>query len=251
MRKRAAGGSPAVLSPLDQKRFGVRTAKAADFNSAQWPRLSSFCRDKGVEFCIARCSADDLDAARTLEAQGFRLADTLVYYQRLLPGGLDGVPEPSIEVRPLRRGEERPVRELARRAFRGYPGHYRCDGRLPRRACDEVYADWAYREARAHHRGERCVRVAERNGHVAGFLSIRFNSPQEAEGVLFAVCPRLGRQGVGQTLMRDGVAFCAGRRARRMIISTQVTNLRSQRCWIRCGFEPLRFVHTFHKWFDR
>jgi ribosomal protein S18 acetylase RimI-like enzyme len=250
MKPRVGARGP-VLSPLDRRRFGVKTAKAEDFTAARWPGLEKFCRKHGVLFCIARCSADDAQAARTLEAQGFRLMDTLVHYQCRLPLRLEDVPAPPIVVRALRRGEEQRVRGLARLAFRGYPGHYHSDPRLPRRACDAVYEDWAYREACAHRRGRRCVRVAEWTGSIAGFLSLRFAGPREAEGVLFAVSPRLQGHGLGQALMRDGAAFCAGRGAQRLAISTQITNLRSQRCWTRAGLEPLRFVHTFHKWFDR
>jgi ribosomal protein S18 acetylase RimI-like enzyme len=69
------------------------------------------------------------------------------------------------------------------------------------------------------------------------------------EGLLFGVAPEGQGIGVGRSLMLNGLELCKKKQARRMLISTQVTNVAVQRVWCRVGFEPAYSYYTFHRWF--
>jgi hypothetical protein len=132
--------SPVALSPIDEKRFGIRIARASAITVESLPGVLEFCRQQSVGMLIARCAVADLAAAQAMEREGFLLMDTLVYYARDLRH--PPLPRPSAEpiVRPCRPKDEPRVRQIAAEAFRAYLGHYHADPRLDRRLCDEAYA---------------------------------------------------------------------------------------------------------------
>jgi GNAT superfamily N-acetyltransferase len=184
-----------------------------------------------------------------MEREGFLLMDTLVYYrydltQSPLPGDNAKVP-----VRPMRPGEEERVRDVATESFRGYFGHYHADERLDRAKCDEVYVSWAYRSCVSREVADE-VLVADLNGSIVGFATLRLNSAEEGEGVLFGVAPSAQGQGVYRSFMIRGMQWCLSNRAKRMVVSTQITNIAVQKVWTRLGFGPSYSYYTFHKWFD-
>jgi ribosomal protein S18 acetylase RimI-like enzyme len=241
--------SPVVsLSPLDEERFGIRTARASDVLPETVPEVLEFCRENRVVLAACRCSVSEPLAAQELERAGFLLMDTLVYYARDLRRGEAAEEEEGSLVRPFRPGEEEAVRRVAADAFRGYVSHYHADPRLDPRKCDEVYPDWAFRT---------CVRgaadqvlVAESEGAVAGFASIRRNSPDEADVLLFAVDPAHQGRGIARALLLKTMEWCRSRRVSRLLYSTQITNQPAQKLLVRIGFEPAHAFYTFHKWFD-
>jgi GNAT superfamily N-acetyltransferase len=235
------------LSPLDSARWQVPTAKAAGVTAQGLPAALAFCRSHRVGFLVARCAADDLAAAQAMEREGFALMDTLVYFSRKLAAE---TPEDSsgVSTRELREGEGGAVEEIARQAFSGYLGHYHSDPRLDRRQCDEVYIDWARRTCASADPAEG-VLVAAAEGRIVAFATMRLNSGDEGEGVLFGVAPAAQGRGIYRSLMIAGMSWCAQRGRSRMVVSTQVTNVAVQKVWTRVGFEPSAAQYTFHKWF--
>jgi ribosomal protein S18 acetylase RimI-like enzyme len=236
------------LSGIDEERFGFRTARASSVTAEALDSVIEFCRSKDVQFLIARCASADLSAAQAMERNGFELMDTLVYYVR----DLTRTPIPpdanEVVVRPVCDGEEKAVRAIAESSFRGYFGHYHADSRLDRVKCDETYVSWASRTCSA--RGPTSeVLVAESDGSLVGFATLRLNTPEEGEVVLNGVSPPAQRQGIYRSLVLKGMEWCQSRRAQRMLISTQLTNLAAQRVWTRLGFELKSAQYTFHKWF--
>ena len=133
-----------TLSTIDEERFGVKTAKTAHLSSRDIPLVLGYCEDNQVELLIARCNTSDLQVVHEMEQRGFLLMDTLIYFSCMLSARNIPV-EPVFHVRPFRSGEEHAVKSVAGKAFKGYINHYHADGRLDKRRCDEVYADWAYR----------------------------------------------------------------------------------------------------------
>ncbi len=238
-----------ALSPLEKERFGIRTARADRVTLDALPDILGFCRSEKVELLIARCKAEDLPAAQALEAEGGQLMDTLVYYGRDTQKDLPTVESSSGSMRSSRAGDEEALARVAMQAFRGYSGHYHADPRLNRAKCDEVYASWTRRSCSSRDvAGE--VLVYELDGEIAGFATLRLNSAEEGEGVLFGVAPQAQGRGVYKLLIVRGLEWCKSQGARRMVVSTQVTNLAVQKVWVRTGFEPLGATYTFHKWFS-
>lgn len=237
----------AAFSQLDSDRFGIRVARA-QIVPETLSRVLDFCAAEKIDLLIARCASGDLAAAQGMETQGFQLMDTLVYY------GFDlsrrAMPEDKsvFHVRRVRSEDHEQVRTIASAAFKGYMGHYHADRRLDRDKCDQAYASWAERSCSKAAADE--VLVAEQDRDVAGFGTLRMNSPQETEGLLFAVAPRFQGRGVCPSLMLHSLGWTRSQGAQRMLISTQITNVSMQKVWCRVGFEFSHSYYTFHKWFD-
>ncbi|HEY8670314.1 MAG TPA: GNAT family N-acetyltransferase, partial [Terriglobales bacterium] len=237
-----------AFSELDSTRFGIRAARAR-ITSETLPEVLEACDAERIDLLIARCSTDDISAMRAAEVNGFLLTDTLLYYQ--FDFGKRPIPSCTTEymVRSLKPGDHDQVREVAAAAFKGYMGHYHADPRLDQRKCDEAYESWAERSCIPGLAADQLF-VAERAGRIAGFATLRVNSSEEVEGLLFAVAPEYQRRGVCGLLMVHSLEWTRSQGARRMIISTQITNVSMQKVWCRVGFEPSHSFYTLHKWFD-
>jgi GNAT superfamily N-acetyltransferase len=240
---------PAIyLSSIDEERFGIRTARASLVTLDMLPSIMDFCRANSVVLLIARCLVSEIRTAQAMEREGFVLMDTLVYYVR----DLTKTPIPpdtgKIPVRPIRAGEEEAVKRVAAESFRGYFGHYHADPRLDRTKCDETYISWALRSCVSRDVADE-VLVADLEGAIVGFATLRANSSKEGEGVLFGVVPSSQELGIYRSFMIHGMEWCLSKGAASMVVSTQLTNIPVQKVWTRVGFEPCYSYYTFHKWF--
>jgi GNAT superfamily N-acetyltransferase len=239
-----------ALSAIDEARFGVRTARANRVIASSLPEILDFCEANAVELLIARCPATEIRTVQLLEAQGFVLMDTLVYFVRDLAGRPIPLDTGSVTVRAYRPGEEAGVRAVAREAFRGYAGHYHADPRLEPAKCDEAYVSWAERSCVSPGVAD-AVLVAVSEDTIEGFLTLRLNNPDEVEGVLNGVLPEVQGRGIYRSLLIRGMEWSLGRGARSMLISTQLTNTAVQKVWTRLDFELNNACYTLHKWFAR
>lgn len=237
------------LSAIDEERFGIRTARAKQVTLDTLPAIMDFCRANDVTLLIARCLTSELRAAQAMEREGFVLMDTLVYYARKLLKKPIPPDTGEISVRPVRPGEEEIVKAVAAESFRGYFGHYHADERLDPVKCDEAYVDWAVRSCVSREVADE-VLVADLEGTIAGFATLRMNSEEEGEGVLFGVAPFAQGRGIYRSFMVHGMEWCLSQGARRMVVSTQIINIAVQKVWARVGFEASHAYYTFHKWFD-
>ena len=75
---------PTPLSALDEKRFGIRSARGVIAGQEDISAVLGYCREQGVKFLIVRCDTREIAIAQELERQGFLLMDALVYYRRML-----------------------------------------------------------------------------------------------------------------------------------------------------------------------
>ena len=245
----SSNASDVHLSAIDEERFGIRTARASHVTPDTLPSIIDFCRTNDVVLLIARCPVSEVRAAQALEREGSRLMDTLVYYVR----DLTKTPFPpditDIPVRIMRPGEEEAVKMVAAESFHGYYGHYHSDERLDPAKCDETYADWALRSC-VQRDATSEVFVADLKGTIVGFATLRLNNSEEGEGVLFAVAPAAQKRDLYRSFILHGMEWCRSKGARRMVVSTQITNIAVQKVWARVGFEFNRAYYTFHKWFD-
>jgi len=237
---------PTPLSPLDEKRFGIRSARGIIASQEDIFTVLGYCREQGVKFLIVRCDTGEIAIAQELERQGFLLMDALVYYRRMLEN-LPPLPT-DLTMDYAAPGDEEEIKQVAARAFQNYKNHYHSDPRLDPARCDEIYVDWAVRSCRKEGADEIILVKAE--NRILGFLTVRLNSPQEVEGPLFAVSPEAQSRGVGRALMIGAFHWAKKQGASSFVTSTQIINLVSQALWIRLGLEPDHAFYTFHKWFD-
>ncbi len=238
------------IPSLYEARFGVRVALLDAIHADILEAVMEHCRAERVRLLITRCATADLPSVHALESAGFHLMDTLVYYRRSLR--ID-VPLPLVEhsasVRSATKDDADRVEAIAAAAFGGYSSHFHADPRLDRAMCDAVYTSWARASVLSRDLADE-VLVAEMNGTVAGFLTLKFASPETGEGPLIGVAPEFQGLGLGRVLMLKGLDWFQTRGATWMQMSTQVTNTRSQRVWVRLGFEPIHSLYTFHHWFE-
>ncbi|OQB56159.1 MAG: TDP-fucosamine acetyltransferase [Deltaproteobacteria bacterium ADurb.Bin151] len=238
-----------TLSILDQERFGVKTAKSRDFIWHDIPEMLSQCRQNYVQLLIARCPSSNLKTAQELERRGFLLMDTLVYYEHNLHLTNIIVPNEKITIRGILPGEAEDVRALAAESFKGYCGHYHADPKLDVHQCDDVYTSWAYNSCISKDFATE-VFVAVLDDKIVGFATLRINDPKESEVVLNGVLPKTQRMGIYRMLIENSLIWSIRHCMKRMIISTQITNIAVQKVWVRVGFQPTSSFYIFHKWFN-
>jgi GNAT superfamily N-acetyltransferase len=237
------------LSPLDEECFGIRSARASGVTLDILPEIMQFCRARNVIFLVARCRVKDVDVVQAMEGAGFRLMDTLLHWTR----SLVKVPLPTdtckVPIRFIRPGEAAIVRGIAADIFTDYFGHYHADPRLDPKKCDEVYVSWAERSCLSQDVAED-VLVAELDGRIVSFITLRRNSAEEGEAVVGGVLPEAQGLGIYRSFLVRSLEWCSARGCTRMLVSTQVTNNAVQKVWARLGYEPSHAFYTFHKWFD-
>lgn len=250
MSVRVTARMPFVVehSALEEGRYGVRAARAFIDDVADVTQLVDFCRRDETRLVVVRCPAGSLAVAQALEAGGARLMDTLVFFERRVERDRLPSRNSAFGVRRATRADADAVGVVAREAFANFVGHYHADPLLDRAKSDEAYVEWAERSVTTSGvSGE--VFVAEDDEGVVGFCTTRMNSPSECEGVLFGVLPRGQGRGIARELMIEVMLWGAAAGATRVVVPTQITNIASQKVWLRLSFEPSRAVYTFHWWF--
>jgi GNAT superfamily N-acetyltransferase len=241
--------APILLSDIDKERFGIKTARAAQVTKDTFAYIMEFCCTHNVKFLIARCDADDMKIVQTMEANGFFLTDTLLYYRCNLRNRPTPPVSPGIVIRPSCTGDEEVVKTLASEAFRGYIGHYHADPRLDPKKCDEIYASWAYRSCVLGEVADQ-VLVAVLNGSLAGFITLKMNASIEGIMILAAVRQDAQGSGIYTALVSAAKEWCFQKGAKRVSTSTQLPNRAVQKEWTLQGFWLVHAAYTFHKWFD-
>ena len=241
--------SDIFISDIDKERFGVKTARVIGLTGNNLSSMLRFCRNEKAILLIARCDMTDLDAAQSMEKEGFLLMDTLIYYKFNFTKNNVPADTGTVIVRPIRMEEEEAMISVARKSFRGYYGHYHADHRLDKNKCDEVYTDWA-RKAFALRESENFL-VGEVEGKIVGFGVLRINDPDEGEMFLGGIHPDFQGQGIYHSFLCKGVQWCISNNVKSMVISTQLKNLSVQKVLIKFGFEIFKGYYTYHKWFDK
>jgi len=240
---------PSIISQVDSDRFGVVVGRA--FASGEYPveHILADCQAQSVKMLILRCKTEDTASVHAFEKRGARLMDTLVYYKRSLrKGELPAELKPNV-IRPVVDADLSELGPLVQQTFSGYRGHYHADELLDPAKCDEGYAEWALKMC-INRDANTDVLIGEHPaGVVAGFATLRMNSPEEGEGVLFGVHPCAQGRGMYWSFMVKALEWCGQRGASRMVVSTQITNLSVQKVWTRMGFELFSSYYTFHLWF--
>lgn len=237
------------LSTIDEERFGIRTARAPLVTSDTLTEIINFCKVNEVRFLIARCLSSDIHTAQEMEQHGFLLMDTLLYYKRNLLKPTIPKDVGDIFIRPFQASDQNAIKTVAIESFRGYLGHYHADKRLDKAKCDEVYISWAVNSCLYQEMADEIL-VAEDNGQIVGFATLRCNNKEEGEGVLYGVLPIAQKKGIFRSLAIYSMNCFLFNEKIYMLYSTQITNIAVQKVWVRLGAELSHAYYTFHRWFD-
>lgn len=239
---------PIELNSLETIRFGIVSAKVVEVTASP-EAIAAAAHAKGVQMLTVRVDVSDLPRVHALEAAGYQLMDTLVYYSRdlaELPSARQLAE--GVMLRQATPEDAASVARLAREAFAGYMGHYHADPRLHDTAADAAYVEWA-ETSTEQVSPDAPVLLAEISQTVTGFLTLRRNSPDEMEIVLNAVGPESQDKGLYTALVAASLPLSREAGAKRIITSTQINNYAVQRVWSRFGFVHYRSCYTLHKWF--
>lgn len=240
-----------TLSPLDSRRFGLVVARNSQATCAHLNAMNVFCKEHLADLLIARCPVTDRQAVHCLEADGFRLMETLVYWRR----GLTQKPVPARvyhderRVRLLCDDDVSDVAAVARAAFTGYDGHYHADARLNPEACTDVYADWAANCCTQPGFADVVLGV-DQGQHILGFMALKDVGEGTCDISLVAVAPVAQGRGIFGELLLAALHWMKEHDYALAEYSCVLTNLAAQAGLARAGFEVNRSLHTFHKWFD-
>ncbi len=236
--------------PTEVARFGRRIARMridAGDDAVTAAGITGLCQAERVEMLTVRIPTDRLRLVQDLEAVGFQLMDCLVYYEAEIVSVV--APEPrGFTLREIADGDTEQVCEVAGVCFSEYFSHYHADRRFDRVKIAEGFIDWARRSC-IDRTVAATVFLAVADGRIAGFATMRRNSEAEGEGVLFGVHPDFAGLGIYGALIERGKQWCQDNGMDRMIVSTQLDNLRVQRSWCNRGFRMFQSFFTFHKWF--
>jgi GNAT superfamily N-acetyltransferase len=236
------------LSKIDQDRFGIKTAKTKQINSLNLEDILAFCIANDVKLLISRLPVSDIKSIHTLEASGFHLMQTLLYFRFDLINSPLPETKSKVIIREVKPGEESKVAQVARKSFTGYLGHYHADPKLDQHDCTEVYSSWAHRCCVEPGVADR-VFIAEVDGNIAGFRAIRMNSSNQGEMLLAAVLPETRNKGIYTSFVIKALNWCHEKGAKEVITSTLILNIGVQKACVRLGFVPKEAFYTYHKWF--
>lgn len=237
------------LSELDQARFNCVVAKAKISDCDDVGKLISMARHMGAELLIVRLLTIDLKLAQDLERRSAILTDTLVYFQKKevdkynvhLPDGYN--------VCTAQSGDAESVGSMAAESFKGYFGHYHADDRLNKIDCDAVYTSWAKNSCLKGPLADEVILI-KRHDEIAAFATLKKVDESSFEGVLFCVGLKHQGRGLHFNLMQLSQNWGYNHNMRRMLTSTQITNVTVQKNWCRVGMEPLNSFYTFHLWLN-
>jgi RimJ/RimL family protein N-acetyltransferase len=236
------------LNDLETARFGVVCARLIG-DDIPLADVNATAVAANVQMITARVDVGALDRIHALEADGYRLMDTLVYYARPLED-LPAAPvlAKDVSMRLAVPADAPRVAEVARDAFQGYFGHYHADPRLDNAAADAAYVEWAETATAQCGSKEPVLIVENKTAGVVGFATMRLNSKDESEGVLFGIHPNAQGGGLYSAFIIEAMHEGQNLGTSRMIVSTQINNYAVQRVWARLGFTHCRSLYTFHKW---
>lgn len=253
----SGGGVRHSPSPLESARFGLGVARvvvgddvptAADAADDLTRILSTAPEPLLIVRYPARLAA--LGAAAAASNRRILPTDVLTYWE--IPAGQLRLDETvaaadGCVVRVPERAGERELQALDAvvvDSFRGYGNHYTANPMLDAALALEGYREWATRSLRDN---PADVVLLEQNSQVVGVATLEQSPDGDDLEILLAglVGNAQGRGwyahllgGIGQVARQRGCA--------RVVISTQVHNVRVQRAWARAGFKPYAAVTTLH-----
>jgi RimJ/RimL family protein N-acetyltransferase len=237
-----------ALSEPDSTRFGFTCTRANVITKANIPEALDFSRRHGARVLMVRCDTGDIDTARALEDEGFRLADTLLYSRAELKKLQMPARNLALPIRCFAASDTEQIVDVARVLYTDYFGHYHADPLFDRAKVDEGYADWARRSCIDRSVAAE-IFVAYDQERIGGFVTMRLNDAEDGEMVVGGVHPDYGGKGIYRDFLITGMEWCLAQGRIRMVVSTQVNNYAVQRAWAQLGFKQYQSQYTFHKWF--
>ncbi len=238
-------------SAVESDRFGLFVVRVSiGAGQVDVDELESRLDALGADVAVVRYDAARLDLGGSLARGGRQLlpAGALTYWDKTarpaLPDARSGGPEVTVE--PARAGTLREVapvlRAIVRESFADYGNHYSANPLFdPAKALDG-YEDWAVRTLDADPGN---VLVLSEHGEPIGAATLA-EGGDHVEVLLAGLVPAAQGRHLYGNLLRACEDVALDRGLDRLVISTQVHNVRVQRAWARAGLRPFAAVETVH-----
>ena len=234
-------------SPLDSDRFGLRIVRATAGGGVDTDTLVRTIDALDADVVIVRYAAGDQRLASAFAATRFAVipAGALTYWDKAV-GDEDVLADCDLDVAPGTAYDADHaalvVRDVIRDSFHGYGNHYTANPLLDRAAALEGYEDWASRTLIADPAN---VLVLVRSGDAIGVATLAV-ADDHLEILLAGLLSGAQGQGWYAALLAGCEARARSLGLPRLVISTQVHNIRVQRAWARFGFRPFAAIETLH-----
>jgi len=248
-----APGVTARPSPLETQRFGCTVARVTiGPGEVDGADLVAALDARDEQVLIVRYDAARLPLGGVLAgcARAVVPAGALTYWQAALPLPVaDRAPDAALTVTPAdrlhpesREATTAVIREVVRDSFRGYGNHYTANPLLDDDAALDGYEEWALRTL-ADDPAE--VLVLSHGDTPVGVATLE-TAADHVEILLAGLTTASQGQGWYGTLLAACAEVALQRGLARLVISTQVHNIRVQRAWARAGLRPFAAIETVH-----
>lgn len=193
------------------------------------------------EFIYCLTSTENVTTLNFLEQNGFRVVDTRVSFNKK---GISSIEEFSDDILIMRHAEESDREEVCVIGGRDFLyTRFHLDPYIDNGAANEIKREWIENYFNGK-RGDDLL-IAEKEGQVAGFLSVIEKKDQNRAIIdLVCVSKDFQKQGVGRTLLSF---FESEYKGYMLEVGTQVANIASMRCYVAAGFRPYETKYIVHR----
>lgn len=251
-------------SPAESKRFGVtfgRVTVLTDDAASSMARLGEVLRTAPEDVLVVRYPAAELGLGAVVATSGRDVipAGALTYWGALAADVVARPVDPADPVEVVNASEwtgkagsgdgaDTPVGDvvdaMVAESFAGYGNHYVANPLLDRGAALAGYQEWARLTVSAHPEDALLLR---RGAQVIGIATCHASPENDHLEILLAgLSPSAQNRGLYGHLLAGCATHAGHRGLARLIISTQVHNVRVQRAWARAGLLPFGAVETVH-----
>ena len=233
-------------STLESRRFNLNIGRLIvpfDDQTSD-AELAKLCHESSFDLLIVRASASKnllAHALSNIASHRTIHADTLLYFQKSLSSTSPSPQTQSMGL--LQASEHTAFQQLVREVFPNYANHYSANPMLDQALCLEGYVEWA---SSLLNNDSGYVFVSRTSlGKLASFIAIQGDG-KTAEIALNGTDP--GSQGAGMysDLLTFACAELGAMGFTEINTSTQSSNDKVIRTWIRNGFNYVTAINTFH-----
>jgi ribosomal protein S18 acetylase RimI-like enzyme len=239
---------PIKINKLESARFGIVMANVVD-NQAKLSEINIAAKKQNVNLLTQRINVGNLTRLHSLEEDGYRLMDTILFYERpvnKLSSKIIKIDSTMFQF--AEPDDASAVADLAQKAFQNYFGHYHSDVRLDNSLADAAYIEWAQAST-----STACTKapvlLAKYGKKITGFIKFKHQIDQTTEIILNAVHPDFRRRGIYKALVLATLQHAHAEGAKTITASTQINNYTAQKIWTQLGFLHVNSLYTLHKWY--
>ena len=248
---RRIDSAPLVVkrSDVESRRFGLSVARlnVPLSSSFQDDEIVRVCTETEFDLVVVRYPTDRAKVAglfaRCDDAISFH-ADTLVYFS-LKVGSRPTLILPSTDyrIRPAIVADREDLSALVGASFTNYASHYSANPIFKEQAIRDGYIEWA--RSYLGQASFETLLARTKSDALSGFITMKVD-PDLAEIILNGVDPAYQGQGIYTGLLDHALNVGQLRGVDEVVISTQVSNYRVIRTWIRAGFTLECSLNTIH-----